>query len=104
MNLMKSRDVHLVRGKMKMPLVNFRLQASGKSDPRLSVGSEGGWPLQLGDGGCKGRRGGCWGSPGDSRLFPPLVCLRERAESFARGSKEDFRAVSWLFALSNVAC
>lgn len=37
MNLMTSRDAHPVRGKMKMPRLSFRLEASGKLEAKLSV-------------------------------------------------------------------
>lgn len=37
MDLMTSRDAHPARGKMKMPLVSFRLEASGKSEAKWSA-------------------------------------------------------------------
>lgn len=61
-DIMKSRVVHPVRGKMQIPLVYFRPQASGKSDPKLSVWVRGEGGLCSWETVCKRRLDGYRGS------------------------------------------
>ena len=50
--------------------------------------------MRPGEGGCEGCLDGCWESPGGSGSSPLLGHPRERAESFAQGSREDLRTKS----------
>ena len=95
MNLMMSRDTYPVRGEDEDAPGKFQARGFWEIGGKVvCVGQRPGWSMQPGDRGCEGRLDGCWGSPGGSGSFSLLGYLRERAESFAQGSREDSRTKS----------